>query len=53
MRTLKLEALAVESFETMPRAALAAGAWTQQIACLSPYCAPTVAVTCRCEVGPD
>ena len=26
----------------------AAGAVTQQLACLSPWCAPTVGQTCRC-----
>lgn len=27
---------------------VAGGALTQQLACLSPWCAPTVAQTCRC-----
>lgn len=50
MSTLRTQDLQVESFEVQPAAASAA-LYTQQIVCLSPYCAPTAARTCYCAAA--
>jgi hypothetical protein len=47
---LRTQDLKVESFEVQP-AATGAALYTQQIVCLSPYCAPTAARTCYCAAA--